>query len=57
MLKKYTEKASEWIGFGWDVASPLAVDVVFYGAYDWVADPEVEHLAQGHLKPGQQIHP
>ena len=52
MLKKYQQKASEWIGFGWDIASPRSVDAVFYAACEWVPNPEMERLAKSHLKPG-----
>jgi hypothetical protein len=57
MLKKYQEKAPEWIGLGWDVASSRSVDAVFYAKYEWVPDKEMERLAQSHLKPGIEVDP
>jgi len=57
MLKKHTEKANEWVGFGWDVASRRSVDAVFHAAYEWAPDSEVERLAQNHVKAGVEIKP
>ncbi len=55
MLKKYQEKAAEWIGFGWDVGSFRSVDAVFYAAHEWVPDPKMESLVRNHLKEGIEI--
>jgi hypothetical protein len=57
MLKKYQTKCDEWVGFGWDLASPGAMDAAFFVSHAWAYDERMEQLVRDKLRPGQRIDP
>ncbi|MCD6283853.1 hypothetical protein J7J12_01195 [bacterium] len=55
VMKKYTTKCKEWVGFGWDKNSKNLIDVAVFLSFDWREDPEIARIAKENLKPGQMI--
>ncbi len=55
VMKKYSTKCKEWVGFGWDKNSSKLVDLATFLSFDWVKDEVVEKISKQFLKPGKQI--
>lgn len=55
VMKKYTTRCKEWVGFGWDKNSKKLIDVAVFLSFDWQEDPEIDKIAKGNLKPGQMV--
>jgi len=55
VMKKYTTKCKEWVGFGWDKNSKKLIDVAVFLSFDWQKDPEIAKIAKENLKQGQII--
>jgi hypothetical protein len=54
-LKKYSEKADEWFGFGWHVGSQEPVDAAVMLKFPWEKDDLMEEAIKKYLKPGRRI--
>lgn len=55
VMKKYSTKCKEWVGFGWDKNSNNLVDLAIFLSFDWVKDDVVEKISNQFLKPGKRI--
>lgn len=52
-IKKYKDRCTEWVGFGWEKNSKNVLDVAFYlfGKEDY--DPEMEKIVKTNIKKGR----
>lgn len=55
VMKKYTTRCKEWVGFGWDKNSKKLIDVAVFLSFDWQDDPEIDKIAKENLKSGQMV--
>lgn len=55
MLKKYTERCTQWFGLGWHRDSAKTIDVAMTFQFPWQQDSVMEDLAKRFLKPGTRI--
>ena len=55
VMKKYTTKCKEWVGFGWDKNSTKFLDTAVFLSFDWQEDPELAKIAKENLKQGEMI--
>jgi hypothetical protein len=55
MLKKYTERCTQWFGLGWHRDSAKAIDVAMAFHFPWQKDEVMDDLTNRFLKPGTRI--
>lgn len=55
VMKKYSTKCKEWVGFGWDKNSKKLVDLAIFLSFEWVKDDIVEKISKQSLRPGKRV--